>query len=166
MFETERLRVRRIDERDAGFMLAILTDPGFIANIGDRGVRTISDAEAYIRDRVLAAYEAHGFGMFRVALKAGDEPVGVCGLVRREGLDGPDLGFAYLAAHTGKGYGYEAGRGMMAWARATLGIERLLAITAPHNVGSVRLLVKLGFAETGMVAVPGHDDPSRLFVAG
>ncbi len=166
MFETERLRIRRIGESDAGFMLAMLTDPGFVANIGDRGVRTIADAERYVRDRVLASYDANGFGMFRVALKDGDEPVGVCGLVRREGLGGPDLGFAYLAAHTGRGYGYEAGREMMAWSREALGIGRLLAITAPHNMASVRLLVKLGFEETGMVDVPGHDDPSRLFVAG
>ena len=164
MFETERLRVRRIDEGDAGFMLAMLTDPGFLANIGDRGVRTIADAEAYIRNRVLSSYETHGFGMFRVSLKADDEPIGLCGLVRREGLDRPDLGFAYLAAHTGKGYGYEAGRGMIAWGRSALDVGPLVAITAPYNEASARLLVKLGFEEVGMVDVPGHDDPSRFFV--
>ena len=74
MFETERLRVRRIDEGDAGFMLAMLTDPGFLANIGDRGVRTIADAETYIRDRILASYQAHGFGMFHVARAEGASP--------------------------------------------------------------------------------------------
>ena len=164
MFETERLRIRRITQDDAGFLLAMLTDPGFIANIGDRGVRTIADAEAYVRDRVLASYAAHGFGMFRVSLKHNDEAVGLCGLVQRAGLDGPDLGFAYLEQHTGRGYGYEAGRGMMAWSRASLEIGPLLAITAPENAVSARLLVKLGFRETGMIDIPGHDGPSRLFV--
>ena len=163
MFETERLRVRRIDETDAGFMLAILTDPGFLANIGDRGVRTIADAERYFRERVLASYEANGFGMFRVSLKDGDEAVGTAGLVSRPGLDGPDLGFAFLAEHVGRGYAHEASAGLIAWARETLGAATLLAITAPDNAASAGLLVKLGFVETGRVTLPDHGGESRLF---
>ncbi len=163
MFETERLRVRRIDERDAGFMLAILTDPGFLANIGDRGVRTIADAEAYIRARVLASYEAHGFGMFRVSRKDDDEPVGTAGLVSRPGLTGPDLGFAFLAGHVGRGYAHEASAALIDWARLELGIDTLLAITAPSNAASASLLVKLGFVETGRVTLPEHGGESRLF---
>ena len=163
MFETERLLVRRIDQGDAGFMLAILTDPGFLANIGDRGVRTIADAETYIRDRVLASYEAHGFGMFRVSLKDGDEPVGTAGLVRRPGLDGPDLGFAFLASHVGRGYAHEASVALIDWAREASGIDTLLAITAPTNMASAALLVKLGFVETGRITLPDHGGESRLF---
>jgi RimJ/RimL family protein N-acetyltransferase len=166
MFETERLTIRRIGIADAGFMLAVLNDPGFLANIGDRGVRTIEDAEGYVRDRVIASYEAHGFGMFRVALKAGDVPVGIAGLVRRDGLDGPDLGFAYLAAHARRGYGYEAGRATIDWAHATLGLGPLLAITAPHNEASARLLLRLGFVEQAGVRLPVLDEVSRLFVEG
>jgi ribosomal-protein-alanine N-acetyltransferase len=165
MFETERLRVRRIDEGDAGFMLAVLTDPGFLANIGDRGVRTIADAEAYIRDHVLASYAAHGFGMFRVSLKDSDEPVGTAGLVSRAGLDGPYLGFAFLARHIGRGYGYEASVALIDWARETLGIARLLAITTPSNTASAALLAKLGFIEIGRVTLPDHGSESRLFAA-
>ena len=163
MFETERLRIRRIEQGDAGFMLAVLTDPGFLANIGDRGVRTIADAEAYVRERVLASYAAHGFGMFRVSLKATDEPVGTAGLVSRPGLDGPDLGFAFLVSHVGRGYAHEASVALIDWARETLGLARLLAITAPENRISASLLVKLGFIETGHVILPGHGGESRLF---
>lgn len=166
MFETERLTVRRITPGDAAFMLETLTDPGFLAHIGDRGVRTIEEAEAYIHERVLGSYEAHGFGMYRVALKADDRPVGTVGFVRREGLDGPDLGFAFLAEHTGKGYGYEAARGLLDWAREALGMGRLLAITSPTNEASAGLLRKLGFREEGRVAIPGHAEESRFFVRG
>jgi ribosomal-protein-alanine N-acetyltransferase len=164
LFETERLSVRRFGTEDAAFVLAMLTDPGFIANIGDRGVRTIEDAERYVAERIHGAYAEHGYGMSRVALKETDEPVGMVGLVRREGLDGPDLGFAYLAAQTGKGYGREAGRGMVDWAHGTLGIGPLVAITAAHNDPSARLLIALGFREEGVVAIPGHETPSRFFV--
>jgi RimJ/RimL family protein N-acetyltransferase len=164
MFETERLTVRRIGLEDADFVLAMLTDRGFLTNIGDRGVRTLDDAEDYIRDRILTSYAAHGFGMFRVALKDKDEAVGMVGFVRREGLDGPDLGFAFLEAHTGRGYGHEAADALMAWARRTLGIGALLAITAPDNAASAALLVKLGFREEGRVVLPAHGGESRLFV--
>jgi [ribosomal protein S5]-alanine N-acetyltransferase len=166
MLETERLTIRRITIADAPFILQTLNDPGFLANIGDRGVRTIEDAEAYIRDRILASYEANGFGMFRVALKQEDEGIGTAGFVRREGLDGPDLGFAFLEAHTGRGYGYEAASALMAWGRETLGLPPLLAITAPDNSGSAALLRKLGFREEGRITLPAHGGESRLFVQG
>jgi [ribosomal protein S5]-alanine N-acetyltransferase len=166
MLETERLAIRRIDLGDAAFMIDMLNDPGFLANIGDRGVRTVEQAEDYIRERILASYEAHGFAMFRVALKDSDEPVGTVGFVRRDGLDGPDLGFAFLEAHTGKGYGREAARALMAWGRETLGIGPLLAITAPDNAASAALLLKLGFRETGRITLPSHGGESRLFVEG
>jgi [ribosomal protein S5]-alanine N-acetyltransferase len=164
MIETERLTIRRIGLDDAGFLLASLNDPGFLANIGDRGVRTIEEARAYVRDRVLASYEAHGFGMFRVALKGSDEAIGMVGFVQREGLDGPDLGFAFLEAHTGKGYGYEAARALLHWGRATLDLPLLLAITAPGNLASAALLLKLGFREQGRIVLPAHGGESRLFV--
>jgi RimJ/RimL family protein N-acetyltransferase len=166
MIETERLTIRRIGLDDAGFMLASLNDPGFLANIGDRGVRTIEQAEAYIEERVLASYAANGFGMFRVALKGSDEAIGMVGFVKRDGLDRPDLGFGFMAAHTGKGYGYEAATALLAWGRETLGLPPLLAITAPDNVASAALLVKLGFRETGRIALPAHGGDSRLFVQG
>lgn len=166
MLETERLTIRRITLDDAAFMIETLNDPGFVANIGDRGVRTAADAEAYIRDRVLASYEAHGFGMFRVGLKDGDRGIGTAGFVRREGLDGPDLGFAFLAAHTGKGYGYEAARALLDWGRETLRLPPLLAITALDNHASAALLAKLGFRERDRIRLPGYPGESRLFLQG
>jgi RimJ/RimL family protein N-acetyltransferase len=166
MLETERLTIRRITLDDAAFMVEALNDPGFITHIGDRGVRTIEEAQAYIRDRILASYEAHGFGMFRVALKDGGGGIGMVGFVRRDGLDGPDLGFAFLAAHTGKGYGYEAASALLGWGRETLGLPPLLAITAPDNRASAALLWKLGFREEGRIMLPAHGGESRLFVQG
>lgn len=166
MIETERLKIRRIAPDDASFMVAILNDPGFLANIGDRGVRSEAEARVYIRDRILASYDAHGFAMFHVALKTCGTPVGLAGFVRREGLDGPDLGFAFLAAHTGQGHGHEAARALMAWGREALGLGPLLAVTAPWNEASAALLRKLGFREQGRVTLPSHDGESRLFVEG
>ncbi len=158
-FETARLIVRLIGAADAGFMLALLNDPGFVSNIGDRGVRTIEQARDYIHDRVLAAYP-HGVGMLLVTRREDGVAIGTVGFVRREGLDHPDLGFAYLAEHCGQGYGSEAARGLLDHAP---GMRPVLAITRPDNVVSGAVLRKLGFVAEGMLKLPGHDDPSRLY---
>jgi [ribosomal protein S5]-alanine N-acetyltransferase len=160
MLETDRLTIRRITEDDAAFMLAMLNDPGFLANIGDRGVRTIGEAQEYIRGRILGSYAVHGFGMLRVALREDDRAVGMVGFVRRDGLAGPDLGFAFLAGHVGQGFGHEAARALLASAPD---LRPLYAITSLANEWSAALLVKLGFVETGLVRIPAYPDDSRLF---
>jgi RimJ/RimL family protein N-acetyltransferase len=162
-FGTERLTVRRIRVADAGFMLALLNDPGFLANIGDRGVRTIEQAEAYIAERAPASFQEQGLGFYRVALRDTDEPVGIVSLLRREGLDGPDLGFSILARHVRRGYAWEAAAALMDHARDRLALPHLLAFTAPDNIASARLLAKLGFRETRRVILPGQQAESRLF---
>ena len=159
-FETARLTVRRIGVEDADFVLAILNDPRFLANIGDRGVRTIEDARGYVRDRIEGSYATHGFGMLRVARRGDDRPVGLVGLVKRDGLDLPDLGFAYLADETGRGYGTEAARGLLA---AMPDARPLLAITAVDNHASAALLGKLGFVEGERMRLPGYAAESRVF---
>ena len=161
IFKTARLSVRHAEPADADFFVALLNDPGFIANIGDRGVRTKGDAERYITDRIAASHARDGFGFFVVAHE--DAPVGICGLIRRDGLDAPDLGFAFLAAHVRRGFGLEAGAATIAWARRATTLDRLLAITKLDNAASIALLVRLGFRETGIIALPSRDDPSRLF---
>jgi RimJ/RimL family protein N-acetyltransferase len=160
MLETDRLVMRRITEDDAAFMLVMLNDPGFLANIGDRGVRTIGQAEDYIRARILASYENHGFGMLRVALKASGAAIGTIGFVRRDGLEGPDLGFAFLEAYVGQGYGHEAAQALLASAPR---LRPLYAITALGNAHSVALLGKLGFVGRGLIRLPASSDDSRLF---
>lgn len=159
MIRTARLTIRRIAETDADFMVELLCDPGFVANIGDRGVRTYDDALAYVRERIVSPYERHGFGMELVVLTATEEPIGIAGFVKRETLAHPDLGFAFLQRHTGRGYGIEAARALLdADPRATV-----FALTAPHNTASQRLLEKLGFERRGHWQPPGEARTVYLF---
>lgn len=161
---TPRLTMREMVRADAPFILALLNDPGFIANIADRGVRTAAEAERYIVDRFTASYARNGFGFYLVAKD--EEPIGICGFVAREGLPAPDLGFAYLAAHVGRGYGREAGEAMLAHGRGRLALDPILAIVRPDNAASIGLLVALGFVGEGIVDLPGIAGPSRLFRHG
>jgi RimJ/RimL family protein N-acetyltransferase len=157
---TERLRLRRLVLDDAGLLLELLNDAAFLENVGDRGVRTIADARAYLERGPLRGYERHGFDLFRVELRDSGEPVGLCGVLRREELPAPDLGFAFLPRHRSRGYAVEAASAVLAFARSTLGLRRLLAITLPTNAGSRRVLERIGFRATGTTRLGA--DPAEL----
>ena len=143
---------------DAAFFLRLLNEPSWLENIGDRGVRTLADAEGYIRNNIWAAYEAHGFGLYALQLKSNPLPIGLCGLVKRDFLASPDLGFALLPEYWGHGYATEAVRAVRSHAQAGLGIERLYAIVKPGNQRSVRLLEQLGFRRQGPCQIPQGDE--------
>lgn len=160
---TERLNIRELDEADAPFLLELLNDPGFITYIADRGVRTLDDALAYLRDGPQAMIAQHSFGLWRVALANTDEPIGICGILKRDSLPDPDLGYAILSRHCGHGYALEAASATLTYTRAELGIGRILAITALENPASIRLLGKLGFEFEEIRQLPGIATQSRVF---
>ncbi|HEY2846196.1 MAG TPA: GNAT family N-acetyltransferase [Pyrinomonadaceae bacterium] len=152
--ETERLVIREIIEDDAAFMLDLLNTPSFIKYIGDRGVRSVDDARTFIETRYRQSYRDHGYGLFAVDLRTDGTPVGMCGFVRRDSLPGPDIGFAFLAEHERKGYGFESAAAVMKYGRDTLGFSELYAITSLDNDTSGRLLTKLGFEFSKLIETP------------
>jgi RimJ/RimL family protein N-acetyltransferase len=157
--ETERLVLRRFTLADAEFILRLLNEPSFIANIADRGVRTVEDAERYLENGPLRSYAEHGHGLYNVALR--DDPatsIGMCGLLRRAAFPDPDLGYAFLPEHWGRGLAVEAGAAMLEHGRRDLGMQRFIAIVSPGNAGSIRVLEKLGFRYTHTLQMePGKD---------
>ncbi len=163
---TKRLTIRELDGADAPFLLELLNDPDFITYIADRGVRTLVNARAYLRDGPQAMYARHGYGLWRVALSDSDEPIGICGILKRDSLPHADLGYAILTRHCGHGYAYEAAVATLTYARTELGIERILAITALENPASIRLLEKLGFRFEEIRQLPGVAAQSRVFSSG
>jgi RimJ/RimL family protein N-acetyltransferase len=164
--ETERLRLRTIslDDADVAFHLALLNDPAFIQNIGDRGVRTLEDSRRYIAEGPVAMQERCGHSMYVVELKDSGTPVGMCGLIKRETLVDVDIGYAFLPAFRGRGYAYEAARATVEHARA-LGITRLAGITSPANTASNQLLAKLGLRFKCLMHLTPEDPGTNLYIA-
>jgi len=144
ILETKRLILQKVSLEDASIILALLNEPSFIRNIGDRGVRTFEDASEYISNRLIASYKKFGFGMYLVVLKDTGSAVGICGLVKRDGLDDVDIGYAFFPQYWAKGYASEAAQAVKEYARNTIGLDRLVAITDPANQGSIRVLEKIG----------------------
>jgi RimJ/RimL family protein N-acetyltransferase len=163
VIETDRLVLRRLTEEDASFILRLLNEPSFLQQVGDRGVRNVADAQQYILSGPMASYDRHGFGLFLVELKESGAPIGICGLLKRDVLDDVDLGFAFVHESWFKGYGFESASAVLAYARDTLHLKRVVAITSQENVASINLLVKLGFYFERMVLMPGDKAEVRLF---
>ncbi len=165
VIETERLRLRRLTTDDAAFILRLLNEPSFIENIGDKGVRTLTDAASYILNGAIASYEKFGFGSYLVEMKETGASMGMCGLIKREALDYVDIGYAFLPEFWAKGYALEAASAVMTYARVTLGLKRIVAITSLDNQSSIRLLEKIGFCFEKLIRLSEGEPEIKLFIS-
>ena len=145
--ETERLALRKFAPGDAPFVLRLLNEPSFLENIGDKGVRTVQQAARYLADGPMRSYARHGHGLYLVALKDSQEPIGMCGILQRDAIADVDLGYAFLPEHWSSGYAFESASAVLRTEGSRF--PRILAFVSPGNAPSIRLLERLGFAFAG-----------------
>lgn len=163
VLETERLRLRHFSVDDAGFILRLLNEPSFIENVNDKGIRTLDGARAYLCDGPMASYAKYGFGLNRVEIKESGVPIGMCGLLKRDSLDDAEVGYAFLPEFWSKGYAIESTSAVVADARRTFGLTRLLAVTNAGNDASIRVLEKIGFRFEKMLKLFADEPEIKLF---
>jgi RimJ/RimL family protein N-acetyltransferase len=161
--ETDRLLLRRFNVDDDQFILTLLNEPSFLRYIGDKKVRTLEDARQYILKGPIASYERHGFGLCLVELRESHTPIGMCGLLKREELPDPDIGFALLPDFWNKGFAFEAASAMLKDARERLSLRRILAITSLDNDASIKLLERLGFTFQNLITLSPSREQVKLF---
>jgi len=161
-FETERLILKPTSEEDAPFLLALLNSPKWLKYIGDRQVKSVEDAQAYIKNKMQPQLQKLGFSNYTVIRKADKVKLGICGLYDRESLAGIDIGFAFLPEHEQQGYAFEAAQEIKRAGIEAFGINQMSAITTKDNIASQKLLEKLGFKFTKMVQL--QDDKEELLL--
>lgn len=145
VMETQRLLLRQFMPADASIILRLLNEPSFVENVGDRHIRTIDEATAYLAAGPIASYEEHGHGLYLVILKSTGEPIGMCGLLKRTQFADADVGYALFPEFWRRGFAEESVSAVIDYGRRKLGMNRIIAIVAPHNSPSTMLLQKLGF---------------------
>jgi len=151
--ETPRLRLRELTADDAAFVLRLVNEPAFVANIGDKNLRTLDDARRFIESGPWRCPGRPGYGQLAVEWKALGETVGICGLLYREALDLTDVGFAFLAEYRGRGFATEAAAAVLRHGYEALGLREIVGLTTRENVDSVRVLEKLGLGFSRTVAL-------------
>lgn len=166
ILDTDRLSVRQFTIDDTAHILELVNEPAFIQNIADRNVRSLEDAQRYLEKGPIASYQSNGFGLYRVSLKDSDTPIGMAGLIRRTQLPDVDIGYALLERHWGQGYATEVAAAILDYGYSVLKLPRIIAITAPDNEGSARVLEKIGLRFERIITIPDLGGDSKLFVPG
>ncbi|RWY49514.1 N-acetyltransferase [Mucilaginibacter gilvus] len=163
MTHTERLIIRQLTLGDTGFIIELLNSPGWLKFIGDRNVHNTDDALNYLTNGPLKSYAEHGFGLYLVATKTDDTPIGMCGILKRATLNNPDIGYALLPGFAGMGYAYEMANAVLKHAQHDLKLPVISAITLPGNTSSVKLLGKLGLHNKGLFVAEDSKETLLLF---
>ena len=160
---TDRLLLRPGWAEDAPALARTIADESIVRNLSSAPWPfRLRDAEAFLaapRDPLLPS--------FLIFERTDADPVlvGSCGLGRRAS-GAVELGYWISRAHWGRGFATEAGRALVAIARAL----RLPSLEASHfldNPASGRVLEKLGFMPTGIIAsrlscARGEETPARF----
>jgi RimJ/RimL family protein N-acetyltransferase len=163
VLETDRLTLRWLTADDSAFILELLNDPGWLQFIGDKGVHTLEEARGYLLKGPIDMYGRLGFGLYLTELKESGVPIGICGLIKRDGLEDIDVGFAFLPQFRTKGYAYESASAVMVYGKDVLKLERIVAVTSPENHNAARLLEKLGLRFKQMVTLGSGGAEMKLF---
>jgi RimJ/RimL family protein N-acetyltransferase len=163
VLNTERLILSQLSYGDCKFIHELVNEPAFKRYIGDKKVASLEDARKYLKNGPIGSYEQHGFGMFLVRTKDSREPIGICGLVKREEFASPDLGFAFLRRFWARGYALESALAIVEYAIEQLELPRIIAIVDPKNSASVRLIEKLGLGFERMVRMKGDSFDIQMY---
>ena len=132
-------------------------------HVGDRGIRTVADAEEALEEGAFVLYEQHGYGPYCMSLKRDGRLVGICGLFRRENLEHPDIGFAVLPPFYRLGLTIEAAKAVIEHARNDVDIDYIIAIVSPQNAASIALIEKLGLTFDRGITMPGEEQEISLY---
>jgi ribosomal-protein-alanine N-acetyltransferase len=160
---TPRLTHRAITPGDADAFFALNSHPEVMRHTGEPPLESVEQARDALAD--YPDFDTHGYGRWGCFLrhddpdtgaKAGDM-IGFCGLKFLDELDEVDVGYRFLPEHWGRGYATEAGRASLAFGFGTLGLDRIIALVLPENLGSIRVIEKLGMSLAGRCDCEGLD---------
>ena len=156
--EDDKISIKHLTLNESQFILDAFNESSFIENVGDKNIRSIREAEEYLLEGPIASYQNNGFGMNVIFLKSSNKPIGLCGLVKRETFEHPDIGYALLPEFWGQGIARSASKIVLEYASSDLGLKKILAFTSPHNEKSAKLLEKLGFGFVKQIALYREKD--------
>ena len=148
---TVRLRLREVRADEVEALHRIYGDAETMRHVGRSRRPTVDvDATRRVLDFVRRHAELHGFSMWAVDEREGDELVGVAGLIWVEG-HGPAVEAAYILRRDrwGRGYATEALREVLRIGHEELGLERIVALAYPENDASRHVMEKAGMRPDG-----------------
>ena len=151
-YKTERLVLRELTAADNQFIFELLNTAGWIKFIGNRNIKTIEDADNYIQKIITKP----NISYWVVTLTDNQTAIGLVTFIKRDYLDHPDIGFAFLPAYNKQGYAFEATKEVLTSLLNQSDYSTILATTIPENNLSIQLLKKLGFSFSKEITYEGE----------
>jgi RimJ/RimL family protein N-acetyltransferase len=143
---TERLLLRPFTQDDLEELVPIQEEESFWWYPLRRGMT--ADETAAFLSRVIAHYEADGFGLEAVIDRSSDAMLGWAGLAVPHFLPrilpAVEVGWRLVPAVRGRGLATEAGAAAMRYGFTDAGLERIVSIYEPGNIASGRVMAHLG----------------------
>ena len=144
--KTERLLLRDWEISDLDDYAELVADPDVMAHIGDGKPRPRRYAEAFI-ESVLSHQQSRGWTRFAVEHVKSGKLMGFCGLDDKIGR--LDFGWRYAKEFWGSGYGYEAAAAALWVSQNTFSLTHITCQSYTENVGSIRIMEKMGMVQLG-----------------
>lgn len=161
--QTERLTLRPTMEEDDEFIYRLLNSEKWKLYIGDRGIRSVADAREYIRTRMHPQLKALGFANNTLIRAEDGVKVGTCGLYKREGIEGVDIGYALLPEFEGVGYAREAVAAILQFGFDVLDYKEINAYILPSNTSSIELVKHFNFHFSGLRQLSNDDEDLNFY---
>lgn len=155
--ETKRLRLRLFNSGDAQAMYRLSSDPEVIKYAEARPVESLEEARQRLEAGPLSDYRKYGYGRFALELKETGQVIGFCGIKFIPEIDLPEIGYRLEKRYWGQGYGTEAAKACVAFAREDLQLEKIVALIMPENAASIRIAEKLGMARGPLIHIDDVD---------
>jgi RimJ/RimL family protein N-acetyltransferase len=150
---TARLRLVPLKPADLGDLAQMYSDPDvMLGSSGVAAARSREDSEEWLR-HALATSKGPFHRTFRVECRGDGAFVGRCGLRPDSKAPETELALAFVQAAWGRGIATEAAQAILEWGR-TKGLKRVIACVLASNMGSQRVLVKIGMRRVGERPAP------------
>ena len=149
--ETDRLLIRPFVEADFDPFANMVADPDVMKYIADGKALPRHKAFYYMKECIMLE-KTLGYSRYAVLLKDSATFIGFCGY--KPYLDNNDLGWRYAKEYWGKGYGTEAAMAVLKFGLEELKMEKIVCIAHPENIGSIRIMEKIGLVYKGKWELP------------
>lgn len=159
-FETDRLVFRPFQDNDFTALAEINADPAVARFVGDgKPVPAEKIAQWIIKSNENVAH--HGFGTGALIEKSTGQLIGWAGFARPEN-EPMEIIYGLAASYWGQGFGTEVVMALVNQGFSTHGLLEIRATVYPQNIGSIRILTKLGFCLRD--ACYQSEDDTHLYV--
>lgn len=143
---------------DAPNLMILNSDPEVVRYTGDGPLLNLLEAENLVRERLIPQFAQYKMSRFTTLLKDGTY-IGWCGLKYFPENGEVDLGYRFMKKYWGQGYATESSQAMLEYGFTTLSLNRIVARAMPDNVGSIKVLQKLGMTFRGYKREEGFTSP-------